>query len=50
MILTGVLECFWRTCPLGVIVKMMDFVIVVCEFEIQSCYYVHFQKIPLGKL
>ena len=31
-------------CPRGVIVKVMNCGIVVCEFELQSCYYIHFQK------
>ena len=30
-------------------VKAMDFRIVVSEFELQSCYYVHFQTNILGK-
>ena len=34
--------------PLGgtrvVMVKAMDYGIVVCEFELQSSYYVHFLK------
>ena len=33
----------------GVMVKSMDFGIVVFEFEIQSCYYVHFQTNTHGK-
>ena len=43
-----VLNLFWR-CPCGVMVKAMDCRIVVSEFEIQSCYYVHFQTNTLGK-
>ena len=38
-----------RGCPRGVMVKAMDFGIVVCEFEIQSRYHVHFRRITLGK-
>ena len=37
-------------CPRGVMVKAMDRGIVVNEFEHQSRYYVHFRKIPFGKL
>ena len=33
----------------GVMVKAMDFGIVVCEFRLQSRYYVHFQANTLGK-
>ena len=33
----------------GVMVKAMDFGIVVCEFKIQSRYYVHFRTNTLGK-
>ena len=29
--------------------KVIDFGIVVCEFEIQSHYYVHFRANILGK-
>ena len=35
--------------PRGVIVKMMDCGIVVCEFVLQSRYYVHFWANTLGK-
>ena len=35
--------------PCGVMVKAMDCRIVVSEFELQSCYYVHFQTNTLGK-
>ena len=38
-----------RGCPCGVMVKAMDSGIVVCEFELQSRYYVHFQTNTLGK-
>ena len=30
-------------------VKAMDYGIVVCEFELQSNYYVHFRANTLGK-
>ena len=30
-------------------VKVMDSEILVSEFELQSCYYVHFQTNTLGK-
>ena len=33
----------------GVMVKAMDFGIEVCEFEIQSRYYVHFRTNSFGK-
>ena len=36
-------------CPCGVMVNVLDCGIVVREFELQSCYYVHFQTNPLGK-
>ena len=36
-------------CPRGVMVKAMDCGIVVCEFELQSRYYVHFRANTLGK-
>ena len=35
--------------PRGVMVKAMDCGIVVSEFELQSCYYVHFRANTLGK-
>ena len=38
-----------RGCPRGVMVKTMDCEIVVCEFELQSRYYVHFRANTLGK-
>ena len=38
-----------RGCPRGVMVKAMDCGIVVSEFELQSCYYVHFRSNTLGK-
>ena len=37
-------------CPCGVMIKAMVCEIVAREFEIQSCYYVHFRQIPLGKV
>ena len=36
-------------CPRGVMVKAMDSGIVVSEFVLQSCYYVHFRANTLGK-
>ncbi len=39
---------FVRGCPRGVMVKAMDCGIVVSEFELQSCYYVHFRINTLG--
>ena len=36
-------------CPRGVMVKAMDCGIVVCEFILQSRYYVHFWTNTLGK-
>ena len=38
-----------RGCPRGVMVKAMDCGIVVCEFVLQSRYYVHFRANTLGK-
>ena len=35
--------------PRGIIVKAMDCGIVVCEFVLQSRYYVHFRANTLGK-
>ena len=42
------LHFFWG-CPRGVMVKAMDFRMVVCEFKLQSRYYVHFRTNTLGK-
>ena len=36
-------------CPRGVMVKAMNCGIVVSEFVLQSCYYVHFRADTLGK-
>ena len=36
-------------CPHGVMDKVMDCGIVVNEFILQSCYYVHFRANTLGK-
>ena len=36
-------------CPRGVMVKAMDYGIVVREFVLQSRYYVHFRANTLGK-
>ena len=38
-----------RGYPRGVMVKAMVYKIVAREFELQSCYYVHFRAITLGK-
>ena len=38
-----------RGCPRGVMVKVMDWGIVVSEFVLQSRYYVHFRANTLGK-
>ena len=38
-----------RGCPHGVMVKAMDCGIVVSEFILQSCYYVHFWASTLEK-
>ena len=44
----AVLYQFWG-CPRGVMVKAMDYGIVVSEFVLQSRYYVHLQANTLGK-
>ena len=36
-------------CPRGVMVKVLDCGIVVCEFVLQLRYYVHFRSNTLGK-
>ena len=41
--------CFMAGCSRCVSVKAMDCRIVVSEFELQSCYYVHFRANTLGK-
>ena len=38
-----------RRCPRGVMVKAVDWGIVVREFALQSRYYVHFRANTLGK-
>ena len=38
-----------RGCPRGVMVKAMDYALVVSEFVLQSRYYVHFRANTLGK-
>ena len=38
-----------RGCPRGVMFKAMDCGIIVREFVLQSCYYVHFQANTIGK-
>ena len=42
-------ELFCAGCPRGVMAKVMDCGIVVREFVLQSCYYVHFRANTLGK-
>ena len=37
------------TSPYGVMVYVLDCVIVVREFKLQLCYYIHFQTNTLGK-
>ena len=50
VIYMGQIELNWVLgCPRGVMVKAMDCGIVVREFVLQSCYYVHFQTNTLGK-
>ena len=39
----------YKWCPRGVMVKAMDCGIVVSEFVLQSCYYVHFRANTLEK-
>ena len=39
----------FRGCPRGVMVKAMDCGIVVCEFVLQSRYYIHFWANTLAK-
>ena len=36
-------------CPRGVLVKPLDYRIVLSDFELQSCYYMHFRTNTLGK-
>ena len=36
-------------CPHGVMVKTLNCGIIVSEFKLQLCYYVHFQTNTLGK-
>ena len=38
-----------RYSPRGALANALDCDIVVSEFELQSCYYVHFQINTLGK-
>ena len=42
-------NAFGRLCPRGVMAKVMNCRIVVSEFELLSCYYVHFRTNTLGK-
>ena len=43
------MEDMTRGCPRGVTVKALDCGIVVSEFVLQSCYYVHFRANTIGK-
>ena len=36
-------------CPRGIMVKVIDCGIIVREFVLQWCYYVHFRANTLGK-
>ena len=38
-----------RECPRGVMVKTMDYGIVVSKFVLQSRYYIHCRRNTLGK-
>ena len=35
--------------PYGVMAKVLDYGIIVSEFELQSCDYIHFRTNTLGK-
>ena len=37
------------SCPYGIDSDMLDCVIAVSEFRLQSCYYVHFWTNTIGK-
>ena len=39
----------WGRCSCGVMVKAIDYGIVVSDFVLQSHYYVHFRANTLGK-
>ena len=43
------METIQCVCPCGVMMKAMDCRIVICEFELQSRYHVHFRTNTLGK-
>ena len=49
VVIVRVTQRFPWGCPRGVMVKAMDCGIVVSEFILQSCYYVHFQANTLWK-
>ena len=49
MLLLGVAISLSGGCPHGVMVKALDCGIVVSEFELQSCYYVHSRANTLAK-
>ena len=40
---------YHRGYPRGVMVKSLDYGIVVSKFDLQSCYYIHFRTNTLGK-
>ena len=40
----------YSRCPRGAMAKVMDYGIVVSEFVLQSCYYVHFRVNTLRKV
>ena len=48
MVLYWLLKFKWEY-PRGVMVKAQDYRIVVSEFELQSCYCIHFRTDTLGK-
>ena len=46
----NLLRSNFQGCPRGIMVKAMDCKIVVSEFILQSCYYVHFRANNLEKV
>ena len=48
-ILNKILQCHLWVCPCGVMVKALDYGIVVSEFKLQLRYYIHFRTNTLGK-
>ena len=49
MIFNSITKNYLRGCPRGVMVKAMDYGIVVREFVLQSHYYFHFRANTPGK-